>query len=440
VGFAGVDTPGRHGVEVRSVTPGTDATRLRRLNGSDALYYLVPGDVVVGVNGRPTPDLDSYFSALKSTEHGNVVLSVRDRQTHQVENWIIGKRPPASGRVRTVICGLTNAQDISASVADSVQQFKKVFEDNISPQHRTSPVFLTGDRCNAHSIVQSIRELTVGANDTLVFYYSGHGAFDLSHAPAGDLARGHFLAMANYASDHDDLMRATLLQELAKKRPRLLVVITESCNTYYPAHVNRFQLPSGRPAGQTSLEKLLLNYRGVVDLNSSSHGQVTWGGLFTRSLCDGLQSHDNWRELLTDVQQATNRSYHQFRTDMLQDPLVRSEKRTVLLDQADMFPEVFLNSHFSAAYNNAAAPAGLDNPARGAADGDLTQQEPSELGDAVPAAPPAPFPQSDPDYGSAPPAPGPLPQPIELPQPDPNDDPPPPSRSAPPVPPDVSRA
>jgi hypothetical protein len=68
--------------------------------------------------------------------------------------------------------------------------------------------------------------------------------------------------------------------------------------------------------GRTRLEKLLLSYTGVVDINSSSHGQPSYydatdrlGGWFTSILCAHLQNSGDWKALFLVLCRDTNHPF-----------------------------------------------------------------------------------------------------------------------------------
>ena len=127
-------------------------------------------------------------------------------------------------------------------------------------------------------ILQALDNCPAGENDTIVVFYTGHGAYD---------DNGHFLMMPDY---ENRLYRKTILERMARKNPRLAVLITDSCN---------LQVPSGMAPGPAArmippermtplFESLFIRSRGVTDINSSSEGQESigaiGGGLLTLSL------------------------------------------------------------------------------------------------------------------------------------------------------------
>ena len=127
-------------------------------------------------------------------------------------------------------------------------------------------------------ILEAIDNCPNGPNDTIIVFYTGHGAHD---------ENGHFLMMPD---GENRLYRKTILERIGKKGPRLAVLITDSCNLQVPAGMG--PAPSARlmPAERMSplFETLFIRSKGVVDINSSSEGEVSvgaiGGGLLTLSL------------------------------------------------------------------------------------------------------------------------------------------------------------
>ena len=129
-----------------------------------------------------------------------------------------------------------------------------------------------------NKMLRAIDKCPAGQNDTMVVFYTGHGAYD---------DNGHFLVMPD---GKNRLYRKTILERIARKKPRLAVLITDSCN---------LQVPAGMRPGPSAMlatprrisplfESLFIRSRGVVDINSSSEGEVSvgaiGGGLLTLSL------------------------------------------------------------------------------------------------------------------------------------------------------------
>jgi hypothetical protein len=99
---------------------------------------------------------------------------------------------------------------------------RTVFEASFKRQQlggRYTLEVLTGRDVNPEHILAYYKGLQVAANETLLFYYSGHGGYHRN--------KGHFLALT-----HGPLYRRDLLAAMQAQRPRLVVVLTDCCSNY----------------------------------------------------------------------------------------------------------------------------------------------------------------------------------------------------------------
>lgn len=163
---------------------------------------------------------------------------------------------------------------------------------------------LTGDDVAANKILQAVDDLDVAPTETLFCYYDGHGAYDPDLA-ANDAEGGHHLQI-----DGGDLLRSELMGHLKAKGARLTVLVTETCNVASEFAPNRHQLGSvaavaPTPVISASLERLLFDFTGVVDVNASAPGQSSWsnssGSFFTQSLLRTLDDDDKFRDPGADL-------------------------------------------------------------------------------------------------------------------------------------------
>lgn len=182
--------------------------------------------------------------------------------------------PAAVAIVHILLVMDTDDKEIGDQVKMDEKNLKSFFERSIAEKRRTITV-LNGQQATKKEIDNYYRSLKVNANDTLLFYYSGHGATDESRY-------GHVLAL-----NHDGFMeRAKLLHEMRDKKPRLAVVLTDCC-------ANRFKkIPDNRIARgdvvkeNPVVQSLLFEHSGLVDVNGCSKGEFSvsddrYGGFFT---------------------------------------------------------------------------------------------------------------------------------------------------------------
>ena len=138
---------------------------------------------------------------------------------------------------------------------------------------------LRGDEVSAAEILKAIDRFRVQPDEAMVFYWSGHGAFDND---------GHYLHMPKGGN----LYRSTVFGAMKKKQARLTVLLTDCCNDFSDATAGlpRVSPSSPDPNRPTSplFETLFVKSRGVVDVNAAAEGEVAMGvkdgGLFSLSL------------------------------------------------------------------------------------------------------------------------------------------------------------
>ena len=170
---------------------------------------------------------------------------------------------------------------------------------------------------NVHDdILTAIDSCPAGPDDTIFFYWCGHGAYD-----DVDGQRKHYLIMPN--SDGKQIMfRSDLLKALKKKRPRLLVLVTDSCNSFQKITLEAEPAYAPSPAAPTPetliptpgipplFVSLFFKCRGTVDINSSNWNQKAAvaeyaGCVFTATLLDTMNQHANtstgWQGILNTV-------------------------------------------------------------------------------------------------------------------------------------------
>lgn len=128
------------------------------------------------------------------------------------------------------------------------------------------------------AIFSAINSCPAERNDTIVFYWSGHGSYD---------EQGHYLIMP----DHHPCSRSKVIDHIERKQCRLAVVLTDCCHEY----LDRELLPKMEPRTLPPPERtsvlfrlLFFRSRGLVEMNASSRGEyalcVPTGGLFTLAL------------------------------------------------------------------------------------------------------------------------------------------------------------
>lgn len=157
----------------------------------------------------------------------------------------------------------------------------------------------------------AIESCPAGPNDTIVFYWSGHGG-GTSH---------HVLAM----SDNQAVVRSDLVKLVTAKRARLAAVLTDTCAKTVVAELAMAAPKAERPEVIAPLfDELFLKPRGLVNLNSASPGEWALGvnpfgcyftlvlagtaapedipGEYLGYLLSNAESRKSWRTVVAELQ------------------------------------------------------------------------------------------------------------------------------------------
>lgn len=186
--------------------------------------------------------------------------------------------PSHAQRVHLLVAGDTNDRNIGKGVGhdldNTVVAFFILLREGQLDHSR-----IDGDDLSTANVLSAIDRIRLKPDDTLVFFWAGHGASD---------AQGHYLQMPRGGN----LYRSTLLGALKKKNPRLVVLLTDCCNVLSESTAGLPPVSPSSPDAKRKtaplMEELLLKPHGVVDINAAAPGEVALGtkegGLFTLSL------------------------------------------------------------------------------------------------------------------------------------------------------------
>lgn len=149
----------------------------------------------------------------------------------------------------------------------------------------------------------------VSANDTVVFYYSGHGyrlKSDVSPFPS------FFCGQEVYTGSAPGLEQTAT--KLKASGARLIIAIADTCNVlvaqpFLP--VPAFQFDKFEVQRKSAYNNLLVRHRGTLLMSSSSPGEYSWyyptHGLFTEQLINSLDKQTqpsasgSWEKVLVDA-------------------------------------------------------------------------------------------------------------------------------------------
>ncbi len=208
------------------------------------------------------------------------------------------------------------------------------------PRDLLDLVQLTGKDVTAKNILNHFKNLSVAANDGLLFFYAGHGATDPE--------KGHFFALQKLATT--PLLRSDLRQAMTERHPGLAVILTDCCSTRYTLGNKRklTVIPGAARQLDPALRCLLFQHRGIVDVTAAVEGAAFGdddeGGLFTRTLVGAIRNRSGgmaqsskefltWAELFPEVEQGTARAFSRWSRDQ--------QARGERLDQKTQKPRAF---------------------------------------------------------------------------------------------------
>ena len=298
----------RWGIERTGVTPGGPLTKLRYSSAPNlGDQTLVRADRSVAINDVSTTNLAQYRRQMDTLgrTNGRARLLVRKTNGYYYSFTVqaTASTPPAppendgeeeeeggesepvdtprrrdlnpavkARQIHFLICGQsgTTHKRFNESIDTSLDDMSDLI-NTVDFQFVGSVEFVR--ECTAARLREAIRDLDAGPEDTIFFYYTGHGQRDRNN--------NHVFSLRQTGGY--DVMRSEVETALKGKNARLTVMISDSCNVYptdpFLGGLQSYHsvLSNVEKTELTGFEKLLLNYRGVVNLNSSDIDQRGWG-------------------------------------------------------------------------------------------------------------------------------------------------------------------
>jgi len=199
---------------------------------------------------------------------------------------------------RSTMTDLSNMHNLMKSVKENTG-----LTLNVKTIHG-STITLSGQ--GYKKVTQAVNQLSVGSQDVVVFYYSGHGGRFSS-----DKSKWPSLAVEGQSTRSNRLIPLKdIIDKLKQKKPKFFIVIADSCNSVIDTE--RF-LP--RPAGQKkeAYQKLFLGYKGYLIASASKARQYAFGdpqngGLFSQAFHAHLNealvsSQPTWKGIMDKATQ-----------------------------------------------------------------------------------------------------------------------------------------
>jgi hypothetical protein len=200
---------------------------------------------------------------------------------------------------------------------------------------------ISGDQATPENILRTLSALPSKPNDSLFFYYSGHGGTERT--------RGHALTMSRGI-----LYRSDLIKAIDNIPAQMKIVLSDCCAGEFELKAAPKIVP--RVFHPDVVHGLFLRHRGVVDITASAPGQYAvgnqFGGVFPRTFIYWLQQSTDeldrshlgvvtWTDFFEVVRTATNEEYQVMRELMLANMPANNPVRQTVERQLRQDPHAF---------------------------------------------------------------------------------------------------
>jgi hypothetical protein len=262
-----------------------------------------------------------------------------------------------------IVGGTTKDTDIGEENAVSVESMRDELEKiDEYTNLRLRTYDFTGDFFDSQRLRRSIDNIECGYDDAIFFYYVGHGLrYSNQQNPWPILAVGYDI---NSVSDlyEQGIPLQWIFDKLKQKNPRLLIVISESCNdtkTYKAPTIKEFKGQASLSFGirdSRRFKELYEDSKGSLIVSSSEPGQVSkttksFGGYFTSAFTEvhkeltSISNNANWNDLLEKAKDRTIRlaklngfhQYPQYKIDIKSIETKSPEWRGTITSDRDVF-------------------------------------------------------------------------------------------------------
>jgi len=283
--------------------------------------------------------------------------------------------PPSLKRLRVLMVIDSQAENIGEAAKldreNMIELFKHIFDNDQYPKLKGRIDVRTLGMENAvtqEDIYQYFIDYPPQRDEAFMFYYTGHGAYDVNEIG------GHFLALSGAKKpegslDWDkpnagDLLRWKLLDHILHLQPSppLVLLVTDSCASM--AKINAY---TSEKTFETDAEReqvyedLFFRHRGVMDFNSSFAGEPSWttglGSTMTIAFrdvlmgepikVDGDQGLDlngdgfvSWFEVFQKVRIRTDETF-QLVKKRAEEGAARGEPRSPIMKAKSQLPELY---------------------------------------------------------------------------------------------------
>ncbi len=269
-----------------------------------------------------------YLDAKKLKQDKNFVLQYFTRQDDFYKNLFESKTKalsPAEKNIKLYMLVVANVNDtiIGKSCAKdmkrSIETFKKL-TTYLGIKFDTVKIF--GDNYNKQNVEKAIDTLKPGANDIVVFYYTGHGF----RKPTENSSRFPFIDLRPKPDRTfmvNSLNIENIFERIKKKNARLTLVISDCCNTEVNAtNAVGTPIPGRKGLGidwsQENVRALFLNEKKIAilaaaaDAGQKASSNNEFGSFYSYFFKTSLEAHSS--NLIRDVSWAKVLEYAKTQT------------------------------------------------------------------------------------------------------------------------------
>jgi hypothetical protein len=202
----------------------------------------------------------------------------------------------------------TNDKDIGRSVDLDLGRMGKLLqsiEDAIKPELTLNYQRIAGHDLESgqgyDNVTHAVNNLSVGPEDVVIFYYSGHGMSEIPPWPS--------MGVEGRMGIDKLLPLSWVVTALKEKNPRFFIAMVDACNTLPPPR-RQARVYTKEIENPTNYQKLFLGFKGMIIASSSTPGQASFGhpsdgGLFTTAFLKSLNqelststTNPNWNEVM----------------------------------------------------------------------------------------------------------------------------------------------